>query len=469
MKYKILLSSLGLLMLGLLLVAPAPTVIQAQSPGCTTIDFESAPNTNTGALIGDFYANLGVTFETFATGRGVAWDVLDRRTHSYAVCSAIPSGDKVGHLSLGNPRCGITSDTAPGATISFHQPVQSVKFKYASCNTVYLEAFDNTGASLGIVSGLKTNDDKPFCNFRELSIQFQACVISKVEIRGVALIDDLQFCCPPQQPQDCCPDRKKKPRVLTMRYTGEDCTASNHAQAPGKVTCTGNPGFASPVRIRATDKSNPNDSHAKVWFDGTVNLNDTFVIDAGREKHLKADTFVFIYSTVGNGPLLQSIKFHTSCSQPLRTGDQFGSLVLEACGVDGPGEPDPCESGLKPQSLTLEYTADDCSVTNHSQDPGKVSCTDFGGLTSSVFIRATDEKDGLLWFQGTVLQGQTFIIDARNAGKTKLGTNTRVEIFASQGGALLQRVIFHTSCSQPLINGDQYGSLVLRGGVYVPR
>ncbi|MCS6806044.1 MAG: hypothetical protein RMM98_17295 [Acidobacteriota bacterium] len=468
MRHKILVFGLGLLLLGLLWAAPAPTKIQAQSQGCTTIDFEGVADTATGALIGDFYAHLGVTFETFDTWRGVAWDVLDKRTHADAVCSAIPSGNKVGHLSLGNPRCGITSDTAPGAAIWFQQPVQSVKFKYASCNTVYLEAFNNTGASLGIVSGLKTNDNKPFCNFRELSIQFQTCVISKVEIRGVALIDDLQFCCPPQQPQDCCPDRKKKPRMLTMRYTGEDCSASNHAQAPGKVTCTGNPNFASPVRIRTTNKSNPNDSKAKVWFDGTVNLNETFVIDAGREKHLKSDTYVFIYSTVGNRPLLQTVKFHTSCSQPLRTGDQFGSLVLEACGVDA-AEPDPCEGGVKPQSLTLEYTAEDCSATDHSQDPSKVSCTDFGRLTSSVFIRATDEKDGLVWFQGTVLEGQTFIIDARNAGKTRLGTNTRVEIFASQGGPLLQRVIFHTSCSQPLINGDQYGSLVLRGGVYVPR
>ncbi|MCH7594590.1 MAG: hypothetical protein IIB27_08770, partial [Chloroflexi bacterium] len=35
-----------------------------------------------------------------------------------------------------------------------------------------------------------------------------------------------------------------------------------------KVQVVGDPAFTTPVHILATNKSNPNDSHARVWFDG---------------------------------------------------------------------------------------------------------------------------------------------------------------------------------------------------------
>ena len=47
------------------------------------------------------------------------------------------------------------------------------------------------------------------------------------------------------------------------------------------------------------------------------------------------------------------------------------------------------------------------------------------------------------------------------SGKTKLESNTKLEIM--QGGTLLQELEIHTSCSQPLNIGDQFGSLVLVG------
>ena len=119
-----------------------------------------------------------------------------------------------------------------------------------------------------------------------------------------------------------------KPQVLTMRYTGEDCSASDHSQDPSKVSCDGDPMFEPVVRIRASDKSNPNHGHASVWFDGTVELDSTFDIDATNagETKLKANTWVHVFDA--NDVLLQTIRFHTSCSQPLYPDDQFGSLVL---------------------------------------------------------------------------------------------------------------------------------------------
>ena len=125
-----------------------------------------------------------------------------------------------------------------------------------------------------------------------------------------------------------------KPQGLTMKYTGENCGASSHSQDAGKVVCSGDPGLAATVYIIAADKKNVADlgnAKTKIWFVGAVNLNETFYIDAAAEgeNRLKAETTVFIFDSSTNNNLLQSVRFHTSCSQPLNLGDQFGSLILE--------------------------------------------------------------------------------------------------------------------------------------------
>jgi len=133
----------------------------------------------------------------------------------------------------------------------------------------------------------------------------------------------LQFVPGPWYPDFC--DIYGKPQALTMRYTGESCDATDHSQDPSKVTCSGDPQFASPVHIVAGNRADLTD---KIWFDGTVDLDETFVIDATNAgaNSLSADTCVSIFDA--SDELLQQIRFHTSCSQPLLEGDQFGSLVL---------------------------------------------------------------------------------------------------------------------------------------------
>jgi len=131
---------------------------------------------------------------------------------------------------------------------------------------------------------------------------------------------------PPPPGSDWCDGAKAK--ALLVEYTGQDCSFTNHNQDPSKVECSGDPAFTTPVRILAQDKSNPNDNRAKIWFNGQVDLNSSFWIDATNagENKLKAETHVFIYDLQDN--LLQTIEFHTSCSQPLGEGDQFGSLLM---------------------------------------------------------------------------------------------------------------------------------------------
>ena len=117
-----------------------------------------------------------------------------------------------------------------------------------------------------------------------------------------------------------------KPRILTMEYTGADCFASAHTQASDKVSCSGDPASASPVHVIADN------GKAKVWFDGVVNLNDAIAIDAanGGDTKLESNTRVRLFDPL-SGSLLQSVELHTSCSQPLNPGDQFGAL--KALGV----------------------------------------------------------------------------------------------------------------------------------------
>ena len=132
-----------------------------------------------------------------------------------------------------------------------------------------------------------------------------------------------------QPPCECLCALYGKPRVLTMVYTGDGADATSHSQDAGKVSVVGDPQDEPLVRIVVADKADPGDSKAAVYFDGQVALGASFVIDAaaaGRED-LKANTYVFVLDPA-SGDVLQTVMFHTSCSQPLELGDQFGSVEL---------------------------------------------------------------------------------------------------------------------------------------------
>lgn len=257
-----------------------------------------------------------------------------------------------------------------------------------------------------------------------------------------------------------------KPQILDMTYTGGDCSGTSHGQDASKVSCSGDPAFAPQVRILVHDKSNPDDSSAKIWFDGVVDLGGTFSVDSlnGGDDHLKKETHIFICDLGDN--LLQAVEFHTSCSQPLQAGDQFGGVRLDGvrCEGAGGGSGLSCADG-KPQGLTMLYTGADCSATSHGQAAGKVNCGGDSGMATPVRILAQDrdnpnDSSAKIWFDGYVGLNSTFVIDALNGGSTRLSTETHVFIY-SVGGTLLQSVEFHTSCSQPLMVGDRFGSLDL--------
>jgi hypothetical protein len=126
-----------------------------------------------------------------------------------------------------------------------------------------------------------------------------------------------------------------KPQKLTLEYTGKDCSASSNSQT--QDTCDGNSAGTSLVRIIASSKSDPFHRKNKVWFDGEVSLgpNATFELDATNcqgnacrnETRLGGQTYISIFDN--SGSLLQQISVHTSCSEPLNFGDEFGGLRLK--------------------------------------------------------------------------------------------------------------------------------------------
>ena len=117
---------------------------------------------------------------------------------------------------------------------------------------------------------------------------------------------------------------------LVLRYTADDCSASSHSQSASVVYCRSvDAPLPDRVYIVATDKSNPHHRRAKIWFRGMVELGDTYTLTGAASRHgvLKGDTRIFVYDR-RCGRLLQVVRFHTSCSEPVNVGDQHGAHLI---------------------------------------------------------------------------------------------------------------------------------------------
>lgn len=120
-----------------------------------------------------------------------------------------------------------------------------------------------------------------------------------------------------------------------------------------------------------------------------------------------------------------------------------------------------CADG-KPQTLVFEYTGLSCAASNNSQGT-KAKCADTAGGpngTEPVSIMYTgkdaDNKVAVDPTDGTMV-GDLVTLDA--FGRDRLHANSKLEV---KNGGLLQKLEIHTSCSQPLVVGDVFGSLILR-------
>lgn len=121
----------------------------------------------------------------------------------------------------------------------------------------------------------------------------------------------------------------KRPTGLTFTYTGHSCAdleASNNLQggqpgSSGDYQCSGDLDGQTPVTLEVLKKSE--------WFDivpntGEVAIDEEITLLAlTSNKKLFSQLELKLAAPTGE---VQYITLHTSCSQPLRVGDQFGSL-----------------------------------------------------------------------------------------------------------------------------------------------
>jgi hypothetical protein len=124
-----------------------------------------------------------------------------------------------------------------------------------------------------------------------------------------------------------------------------------------------------------------------------------------------------------------------------------------------------CCNGSKPKSLILLYNGVSCSASVTCQAADKWSCTGAGaGNAATVYITASKNADGSggTYFAGSVNLNSEFTANSAAGGSSTFPSNTFFNVYSSQGGSLLQAVKIHTSCSTPLVAGDQLGSFKIQ-------
>ena len=297
-----------------------------------------------------------------------------------------------------------------------------------------------------------------------------------LSVRGCVIISP-----PPVTESDC----KGKLTKMTLVYTGQGCEASSHSQTLKKVNCIGDPAGANSVSVLVTDKKG-----RKMWASkSNVNVGDSIEVDVANaigknkhgkgklltDKHLSSQTKV----TISNDSMvIQEILFHTSCSQPLNVGDQFGGVRITSLTSTKGGdvvyvepEEDICITELpyvapphclgKLEYIQLRYTGGGCDSSDNTQDPDQVTCTGDANSVSPVRIVATDTSGNYVYLDtgtASVNLGGLVDIDAFNAILDTIRGETKVMIY-NANDVLIEEVVFHTSCSQPLNIGDRFGSL----------
>jgi hypothetical protein len=129
--------------------------------------------------------------------------------------------------------------------------------------------------------------------------------------------------------------------------------------------------------------------------------------------------------------------------------------LLVSTGLYAQCELDDC-CGTKPRLLTMLYNGESCDDSDNCQTLD--TCEDFiGGPNgdSQVYIEASGNHG--TYGPYTVNIGDLFTM----SDPSQLSPKIDIFIYDEEGGQLLQQIQFHASCSEPIVAGDQFGSLIL--------
>lgn len=115
-----------------------------------------------------------------------------------------------------------------------------------------------------------------------------------------------------------------------------------------------------------------------------------------------------------------------------------------------------CADG-KPKQLGFTYVGGSCSDSTHAQG-SKSSCSGNSTGISPVTLKFMD-KSGSVFLTEQVNIGDTVLVDPSKYGKDKFDSETHIAIIS--GNKVIQTLNIHTSCSAPLVVGDQHGGVVI--------
>ncbi|MGR9054236.1 MAG: DUF7467 domain-containing protein, partial [Gammaproteobacteria bacterium] len=115
-----------------------------------------------------------------------------------------------------------------------------------------------------------------------------------------------------------------KPKTLTFRYIGAAGDPFGNDQSSGDFFVNGTVDEA-PVQI--TGVSGVPGNSLVIIGGASVPLNGTFTITGQGNKGIPPKV-VFTITELAGSQDVQTVGIHTSCSQPLAVGDQFGSLIV---------------------------------------------------------------------------------------------------------------------------------------------
>jgi len=356
-----------------------------------------------------------------------------------------------------------------------HSPLLPGGVNNNSASVAGQAALDAPGSCLGPL-----DPPGPQCS---LGIEKEGCVVQEPDVDG-----------------DGCEGRVTS---FSFEYTGLGCDASSHLQNPRKVRCKGGANGEDPVDILVSSKKRKRWSwdagwwgkkrHRKTIFaaESDVHVGDTIVVDAataGRNK-IGSKTYVTISTADGDHELIELDKFHTSCSQPFGPGMVFGSVQItsvtssEGGTVSLDDEDEDCSTSIdlmppphcegKVKTLQLRYSGGDCSQSLNTQAAGKSGCTDINPSSSNpVRIILSDGASpppaSSVYLDETMIAGGDILtVDASSVSHCSYDGHLRSVIGFWIKDAITDELIqdgyFHTSCSQPLNLGDQFGSLQVFG------
>jgi len=329
-------------------------------------------------------------------------------------------------------------------------------------------------------------------------------------------IDDSPVEAPVEIPDPCedVPQFEQKcddtPSQIVLRYTGGDCDDSvnqqeglffcfDYEEGPTEEACM----VVRDIRGGGT-----------IYFEGEVNARseEPIILEAAEgDDELEPNMNVTIYRDCDSQEpedILETLIFHTSCSENLFLRDMFGAIEIIGFENDEQGsidcentEPpvpaptrspvfvfdtdsptdediDPCEDIPQfetrcddtPTQLTIRYTGGDCDDSVNQQDEEDLFyCQDLeGGPTTTACMVVKDIRGGsTVYYDDEVdsTSNEPILLTAEDG--EFLEPNVNVTIYrdcdSKEFDDTLQTLVFHTSCNEVLFLGDRYGSVEIIG------